>query len=101
MGWGALYSTYGLHMWMQMPAGFCPLQMLSSQAGSHVLVRDKDGHLVPEHAAYRVMLEVLTPVGPLARQSWRARIVLRSDAELLFNRYFTSVAAFLVREWGF
>ena len=80
-----------------------PSGVLSAQAGGHVLTRqNKDkGELVPELGVYRVLLEVETPIGELAGQTWRGRLSIRGAPESLAGRYARQAWAILTRESGF
>ncbi|MES2534760.1 MAG: HlyD family efflux transporter periplasmic adaptor subunit [Pseudomonadota bacterium] len=75
--------------------------MLAAQAGGHVLTRERKGQLVPEYGIYRVTLTVESPVGELASQSWRGRVVVRGSWEAPILRYVHNVVAVVVREAGF
>jgi len=74
---------------------------LASVAGGHIAVRESGGQLFPEHAIFRVVLEVEGDPGELARQSWRGTVVVRGEAQPMAWRYFKNVAAVLWRETGF
>jgi putative peptide zinc metalloprotease protein len=77
-----------------------PNGMLAAQAGGHVLTRERNGQLIPEHAVYRVTLAVDSPLGELAGQSWRGKVVVRASWEVPLWRYLRNALAVLLREAG-
>jgi putative peptide zinc metalloprotease protein len=78
-----------------------PSGLLSAQAGGHVLTRQNKGELIPELGVYRVLLEVETPIGELAGQTWRGRLSIRGAPESLAGRYARQALAIVTRESGF
>ena len=76
---------------------------LATAAGGHVMARDKQGQLVPEHAVYRVTLALAEGATPavLAGQSWRGTVTTHTRAEAPGLRYARQAGAVLVRELGF
>ncbi|WP_045157921.1 site-2 protease family protein [Stutzerimonas stutzeri] len=74
---------------------------LAAQAGGHIMVRERRGELIPEHAQYRVSLAVETPVGALAGGSWRGTLVIHGEGEAPALRYLRNALAVLLREAGF
>lgn len=78
-----------------------PNGMLTSQTGGHVLIREKRGQRIPEHAVYRVSFSVDSPLGEMQGQSWRGRVVVRAQWEAPASRYVRNVLAILRREAGF
>jgi putative peptide zinc metalloprotease protein len=78
-----------------------PSGLLSAAAGGHVLTRASQGQHVPEAAVYRVVLEVTSDPGPLAGQSWRGRLVIRSQPRALGSQYLRQAMGVLLRETGF
>jgi putative peptide zinc metalloprotease protein len=80
-----------------------PRPELATAAGGHVMAREKQGQLVPEHAVYRVTLALAdggTPTA-LTRQSWRGTLTIHARAEAPGLRYARQAGAVLVRELGF
>jgi len=77
-----------------------PNGMLAAQAGGHVLTRERNGQLIPEHAVYRVTLAVDSPLGELAGQSWRGKVVVRASWEVPLWRYLRNALAVVLREAG-
>jgi putative peptide zinc metalloprotease protein len=80
-----------------------PRPELATAAGGHVMARDKQGQLVPEHAVYRVTLALAEGATPavLAGQSWRGTVTIHARAEAPGLRYARQAGAVLVRELGF
>ncbi len=68
-----------------------------------MLVREKAGQLIPEHAVYRVTLSIDQPdeLGSLAPQSWRGQLTLHVAAGAPAWRYLRQATAVLVREFDF
>lgn len=78
-----------------------PNGMLATQAGGSVLVRERQGQLVAEHAVYRVTLEASEAPGELSGHSWRGRVVIRGEWEAPGASYLRAALALLWREAGF
>lgn len=76
------------------------LRQLGTQAGGHVLTRDRKMQRVPERAFYRVILKVDAPHDELSGQSWRGKVVIRGRWQAPAERYLRNVLAVLVREAG-
>jgi putative peptide zinc metalloprotease protein len=74
--------------------------MLAASAGGDVLTRERQGQRVPEHAVYRVVLQVDSPPADLAGRAWRGRVTLRAAGEPLASRYLRQALTVLVREAG-
>lgn len=78
-----------------------PSGLFAASTGGDVLVRQKDGRLVPEKAVYRVRLRAAEAPANLVGHSWRGRVVVRGAwSSPLFNWARTAVAV-IVREAGF
>ncbi len=80
-----------------------PRAELSATAGGHILVREKNGQLVPERAIYRVTLAPDDPqaLEQLAPFSWRGHVSIHAAAQAPGFRYLRQAASVLVREFGF
>jgi putative peptide zinc metalloprotease protein len=85
-----------------------PRAELAAHLGGHVLTREKAGQLVPERAIYRVTLTLQAgadglghPPEPLAGQSWRGQITIRTRAEAPAWRYLRQAGAVLAQELEF
>ncbi len=74
--------------------------MLAAPAGGHVLTRERQGQRVPEHAVYRVVLQVDSPPEDLAGRAWRGRVTIRGAGQPLAARYLRQALTVLVREAG-
>ena len=74
--------------------------MFAAQFGGHILTRERNGLLMPEQGVYRVVLEVQSPLGELAGQSWRGTVVVHGRWEAPAWRYLRSALAVLLREAG-
>lgn len=74
---------------------------LASQFGGSLLTREKHGQLVPEHAVYRVTLEVDGDPGVLAQHSWRGHVVIHGSWVAPGVVYLRAAMALLWRELGF
>ena len=81
-----------------------PRAELAAHLGGHILTREKNGQLVPEHAIYRVVL-ALEPGAPAladwAAQSWRGTLTIHARWEAPVWPYLRQGLAVLVREIGF
>lgn len=75
-----------------------PNPMLAAQAGGHVLTRERDRQLVPEHAMYRVLLVVKQKESAVPDQALRGRVVIRARWEAPAQRYLRNALAILLRE---
>lgn len=75
--------------------------MLVAQAGGHILVRERQGRLVPEHGMYRVVLAVDSAPGALAGRSWRGTVVIHSDWQVPAWRYLRNALTVVLREASF
>ena len=75
--------------------------LLATSTGGSVVVREKQGQLVPERAVYRVTLAALDGPGSLAGQSWRGTVVIRGAWEPPGFHFLRSAMAVLWREIGF
>ena len=77
---------------------------LAAQAGGHLLVREKNGLLVPERAIFRVTL-VLDDAGArlpaLHGRTLRGTVTVHARSEAPGWRYVRQASAVLVREFGF
>lgn len=78
-----------------------PLGMLAAQAGGSVLTRNKQYQLIPERATYKVLLRIESPLGSLAKQSWRGTVVVRGRWQAPLVRFWRSAMAVFWRELGF
>jgi len=78
-----------------------PNGLLSAAAGGHILTRFSEGQHVPEAAVYRVVLELQSEAGNLSGQSWRGRLVIRSQARALAPQYLRQAIGVILRETGF
>ncbi|MFG6455793.1 HlyD family efflux transporter periplasmic adaptor subunit [Roseateles sp. BYS96W] len=79
-----------------------PRAEMATQAGGHLLVREKGGLLVPEHGAYHVTLAVQEPLPrTLGAQSWRGQLSINGPWEPPLARYGRQALAVLVREVSF
>lgn len=80
-----------------------PSGVLSAPAGGHILVRERDGRLVPEQAMYRVALAVDTAQGTDPALAWqglsrRGEVVIRGRWEAPAERFVRNVMVVLMRE---
>lgn len=81
-----------------------PRPELSAPLGGHLLTREKDGHLIPERAVYRVVLSVSTPdmqASGLAQHGWRGELTVHGSWEAPLWRYARQALSVLIREWSF
>jgi putative peptide zinc metalloprotease protein len=78
-----------------------PSGILAVGAGGSVVTRDKDGHLVPEHAVYRVTMACDAAEGSLESHSWRGHAVISGRWEAPGLMYLRTALALLWREAGF
>ena len=78
-----------------------PSALFAATAGGDVLVRQKDGRLIPEKAVYRVRLRALETPENLVGHSWRGRIAIQGAWSPPAWRWLRTAAAVLVRESGF
>ena len=76
-------------------------RLFAATAGGDVLVRQKDGRLIPEKAVYRVRLRALETPENLVGHSWRGRIAIQGAWSPPAWRWLRTAAAVLVRESGF
>jgi putative peptide zinc metalloprotease protein len=74
--------------------------VLAVPFGGSVDVREVDGKLVPEKAAYRVTLDVRGSEPALADHSWRGAVVINAAPESLAARWGRVALALLWREAG-
>jgi putative peptide zinc metalloprotease protein len=90
---GAIVSDIDIDASRELPDG-----MLAAPYGGPILVRQKQGRWMPEHAMYRV---VLNPDGALSlptEQVLRGQLSIRGDWESIAGRYFKSALSTLIRE---
>jgi putative peptide zinc metalloprotease protein len=73
---------------------------LTSVAGGSVSVREIEGKLVPEKAAYRVILNVADLTQIPASQVLRGAVVIRGESESLALRFMRSTMSIIWREAG-
>lgn len=81
-----------------------PRAELAVQHGGHLLVREKDGHLYPEQAVYRVVLAVEPGAiqdAELIRHSWRGIVTIHAAWQAPAWPYLRQAMAVLVREFSF
>ena len=77
---------------------------LAAQAGGHMMAREKNSRLVPEHAVYRVTLVLAdgeTLPEALNHKTVRGTVTVHARAEAPGLRYMRQASAVLVREFGF
>lgn len=77
-----------------------PDAMLAVGHGGEVLVRERNGQLIPERAVYRVVLTVDTADGPAPTRVLRGAVVIYGKPKSLAGDFLRSGAALLVRESG-
>jgi putative peptide zinc metalloprotease protein len=75
--------------------------MLSAPAGGSVMVRDKQGQLIPDKAYYRVVLASDNQLVSKLDKSWRGKLVIRGKSQIPIMRYIQSATVVLWREAGF
>lgn len=73
---------------------------LASVFGGHVQVREKNGALYPERAAYRVLLAA-EPDAASAQHTWRGSVTIAGQWEAPGLRYLRSALRVIWREFGF
>jgi putative peptide zinc metalloprotease protein len=73
---------------------------LASVFGGHVQVREKNGALYPERAAYRVLLAA-EPNDDSAQHTWRGNVTIAGQWEAPGLRYLRSALRVIWRETGF
>lgn len=79
-----------------------PRGELDAQKGGHVLTRTKNKQLLPEHAIYRVAMELdAADLADWNRQSWRGHVTINAQWEAPAWRYLRQAVAVLIRELGF
>lgn len=78
-----------------------PRRELASTLGGHVLVREKNGQLVPERAVYRVAMDVQNMSPEMQQLAWRGHVTIHADWQSPASRYVRQVISVLVRETGF
>ena len=78
-----------------------PDPMLAATHGGIVLVRERKGQIVPEHAVYHVTLAPLEPYAPRTPQEVRGHLVIFGEPEAPLAGLVKSVAAVIRREAGF
>ena len=78
-----------------------PEPMLSSTHGGQLLIREKQGRLLPERAIYRVTLQVDdTDAARLALRSIRGKLVIYGSPKTLFGDLVRNALTVLIRESG-
>lgn len=78
-----------------------PEPMLSAQHGGEVATREHNGHLIPDQAIYRVVLQVQPDDLPTsAAHVLRGRVVIDGDRRSLLGGYMRTAATVLIRETG-
>ncbi|HEX6859817.1 MAG TPA: HlyD family efflux transporter periplasmic adaptor subunit [Caulobacteraceae bacterium] len=78
-----------------------PSGVYAASAGGDVMVRSKDGKLVPEDAVYRVRLRAEKAPPNLVGHSWRGKVVIQGAWSPPGWRYLRTAIAVIVREAGF
>ncbi|MDF3934328.1 HlyD family efflux transporter periplasmic adaptor subunit [Pseudomonas citronellolis] len=73
---------------------------LSNLFGGNVLAREKSGVFYPEHAVYRVVLQVRQSL-PATHGEWRGHVTIAGRWEIPSLRFLRAAAAVLWRESGF
>jgi putative peptide zinc metalloprotease protein len=74
---------------------------LATLFGGHIAVREKNGAFYPEHAIYRVVLNVIDQSAPLQQHRWRGSVTLVADWEAPGARFVNSALSVFWREAGF
>ena len=75
--------------------------LLASLHGGEVMVRERKGQRVPEHAVYRVVLTVRDPaVAATVGRVQRGQVVIYGQPKTLLGDVFRSALAVLIRESG-
>lgn len=74
--------------------------VLAAQHGGSVQAREADGKLIPEKAAYRVMLAVEDANDALAAHTWRGNVVIAGIAESIASQFSRAVLSLVWREAG-
>lgn len=74
---------------------------LATLFGGHIAVREKNGMFYPEHAIYRVVLNVVGQQAPLQQHRWRGSVTLVADWEAPGARFVNSALSVFWREAGF
>jgi len=78
-----------------------PSGVYAASAGGDVLVRAKDGKMVPEGSIYRVRLKTVGIPDKLVGHSWRGQVVIQGSWSSPGWRYLRAAIAVIVREAGF
>ena len=80
-----------------------PRSELAAHLGGHVIVREKTGQLLPDHAIYRVTLEpeIDAELGLLEAHSWRGHLTIQAAWQAPLWPYARQVFSVMVRELGF
>ncbi|GIZ51128.1 site-2 protease family protein [Noviherbaspirillum aridicola] len=74
--------------------------VLASLHGGSIEVRETEGRLIPEKAAYRVTLEAVSPNEEFKGHTWRGKVVMRAAPESLAARFARAALSLLWREAG-
>ena len=74
---------------------------LSSALGGHILTREKNGQMVPEHAIYRISFDVSELPEIYQNHSWRGQLVIHADWASPAAKYLRQMLVVLIREIGF
>lgn len=74
---------------------------LALPVGGSVLVRERKGVFIPEHAVYRVTLTVASQHAPPPGHSLRGKVVIKGRWEAPAALYLRNATAVLIRETGF
>ncbi len=77
-----------------------PDPMLATGHGGEILVRERNGQLIPERAVYRVVLVVDGAVDPVPTRVLRGAVVIYGKPKSLAGDFLRSGAALLIRESG-
>jgi putative peptide zinc metalloprotease protein len=78
-----------------------PEPMLAAQHGGQIVVRERNNHLIPQQAIYRVVLQVQPgSFEPTASHSLRGRVVIDGERKSLLGDYLRTAATVIIREAG-
>ncbi len=74
--------------------------MLAAQHGGQIVVRERNGHLIPQQAIYRVVLQVESGTAGAASHSLRGRVVIDGERKSPLGAYLRTAATVVIREAG-
>jgi putative peptide zinc metalloprotease protein len=77
-----------------------PNAMLAAVYGGHIMAREKNQQVIPEHAVYHVMLAVQDAPQELSTQEWRGHLSINGTWQVPGWRYLRNALAILIRESG-